>query len=234
MNINKREIVGILGQSGCGKSTLAKCIAGLEKPSGGAIKFRGRDITNLKGKPRREICRHIQIVFQDARASLNPRRNALQLAQEPLKYLHIGTARERKEKARFYLEQVGIDAETQVRRPPQLSTGQCQRIAIARALIMEPEVLICDEAVSSLDMKVQMQILDLLEELHKKFGFCIIMISHDMRVVRNFCQMVAVMKDGYFCEISPVEQLFSGSRHEYTQFLLGNEFADNGILYKGA
>ncbi|MDR1972666.1 MAG: ABC transporter ATP-binding protein [Treponema sp.] len=233
MNINKREIIGILGQSGCGKSTLAKCIAGLEKPSGGAIKFRGRDITSLKGKSRREICRHIQIVFQDARASLNPRRNALQLVQEPLKYLHIDTARERKEKAYFYLEQAGIDAETQIRRPPQLSTGQCQRIAIARALVLEPEILICDEAISSLDTQVQMQILDLLEELHKKYGFSIIMISHDMRVLRNFCHVVAVMKDGYFCEISPVEQLFSGNGHEYTQFLLDSEFVDNGILYKG-
>ena len=224
MNISKREIIGILGQSGCGKSTLAKCIAGLEKPGGGVIKFLGRDITNLKGKARREICRHIQIVFQDARASLNPRRNALQLVQEPLKYLHIHTKKEREEKARFYLEQVGIDLGTQSRRPPQLSTGQCQRIAIARALILEPEVLICDEAVSSLDMKVRMQILDLLEDLHKKFGFSIIMISHDIKVVRSFCQTVAVMKDGYFCEISPTEQLLAGNRHEYTQTLINNEF----------
>jgi peptide/nickel transport system ATP-binding protein len=224
LNINRREIIGVLGQSGCGKSTLAKCIAGLENPSGGAIKFRGRDITNLKGKARREICRHIQIVFQDARASLNPRRNAVQLVQEPLKYLHIHTKKEREEKARFYLEQVDIDLETQVRRPPQLSTGQCQRIAIARALILEPEILICDEAVSSLDMKVRMQILDLLEELHKKFGFSVIMISHDIKVVRNFCQMVAVMKDGCFCEIRSTEQLFAENRHEYTQTLINGEF----------
>jgi ABC-type lipoprotein export system ATPase subunit len=160
-------------------------------------KFLGRDITNLKGKARQDICRHIQIVFQDARASLNPRRNALQLVQEPLKYLHIHTQKERNEKARFYLEQVGIDSETQIRRPPQLSTGQCQRIAIARALILEPEVLICDEAVSSLDMKVRMQILDLLEELHEKFGFSIIMISHDIKVIRSFCQTVAYGRSGF-------------------------------------
>jgi peptide/nickel transport system ATP-binding protein len=208
LNINKREIIGILGQSGCGKSTLAKCIAGLEKPSGGAIRFRGRDIINLKGKEKREICRHIQIVFQDARASLNPRRGALQLVQEPLKYLSIGNKHEREEKARFYLEQVGIDMDTQTRRPPQLSTGQCQRIAIARALVLEPEILICDEAVSSLDMKVRMQILDLLEELHIKFGFSIIMISHDIKVVRSFCQIAAVMKDGCFCEFISSNALF--------------------------
>jgi peptide/nickel transport system ATP-binding protein len=235
LNINKREIIGILGQSGCGKSTLAKCIAGLEKPSGGSIKFLGRDITNLKGKARQEICRHIQMVFQDARASLNPRRNALQLVQEPLKYLHINTKREREEKANFYLKQVGIDSETQIRRSPQLSTGQCQRIAIARALILEPEVLICDEAVSSLDMKVRMQILDLLEELHKKFEFSIIMISHDIKVVRNFCQIVAVMKDGCFCEIIPAEQLLAGNRHEYTQALINSEFISSNVLsYEGA
>jgi peptide/nickel transport system ATP-binding protein len=225
--ISKREIVGILGQSGCGKSTLAKCIAGLEKPSYGAIKFHGKDITKFKERARREICRHIQIVFQDARAGLNPRRNALQLVQEPLSYLHIGAKEDWKEKARFYLEQVGIDSDTQNRRPPQLSTGQCQRIAIARALILEPEILICDEAVSSLDMKIRMQILNLLEKLHKKFGFSIIMISHDIRVLRSFCQVVAVMKDGCFCEISPTGQLLAGNGHEYTRFLINSELAIN-------
>jgi peptide/nickel transport system ATP-binding protein len=231
LNVNKREIIGILGQSGCGKSTLAKCIAGLEKPSSGSIKFLGRDITNLKGKARQEICRHIQIVFQDARASLNPRRNTLQLVQEPLKYLHIYTPKEREEKARFYLKQVGIDSETHILRPPQLSTGQCQRIAIARALILEPEILICDEAVSSLDMKVRMQILDLLEELHKKFEFSIIMISHDIEVVRSFCQIVAVMKDGCFCEVTPTEQLLTGNRHEYTQTLINSKFTSSSVLF---
>jgi peptide/nickel transport system ATP-binding protein len=230
LNINKREIVGILGQSGCGKSTLAKCIAGLEKPSGGSIKFLGRDITNLKGKARQELCRHIQMVFQDARASLNPRRNALQLAQEPLKYLHICSKKEREEKALFYLKQVGIDSETMTRRPPQLSTGQCQRIAIARALILEPEILICDEAVSSLDMRLRMQILDLLEKLHKKFGFSIIMISHDSKVIQSLCQTVAVMKDGCFCEITPIEQLLDGNSHEYTQTLITNEFISGNTL----
>jgi peptide/nickel transport system ATP-binding protein len=233
LNINKREIVGILGQSGCGKSTLAKCIAGLEKPSGGSIKFLGRDIANLKGKARQEICRHIQMVFQDVRASLNPRRNALQLTQEPLEYLHIYARKEREEKARFYLKQVGIDSETMIRRPPQLSTGQCQRIAIARALILEPEILICDEAVSSLDMRVRMQILDLLEELNKKFGFSIIMISHDIKVVQSFCQTVAVMKDGYFCEIIPTEQLLAGNNHEYTQTLINSELISSNTLFYG-
>jgi peptide/nickel transport system ATP-binding protein len=231
IDIGKREIVGILGQSGCGKSTLAKCIAGLEKPSCGTIKFHGKDITNLKEKARREICRHIQIVFQDARASLNPGRNALQLVQEPLNYLHIGAKNDRKEKAHFYLEQVGIDSDTRNRRPPQLSTGQCQRIAIARALIPEPEILICDEAVSSLDMKVRMQILELLKELHKKFGFSIIMISHDIKVVRSFCQIVAVMKDGCFCEISSTGQLLAGNGCEYTRFLINSELTTNKIRH---
>ena len=232
--VGKREIVGILGQSGCGKSTLVKCIAGLEKPSYGAIKFYGKDITNLKEKARREICRHIQIVFQDARASLNPGRNALQLVQEPLKYLHISAKEERKKKACFYLDQVGIDSDTWSRRPPQLSTGQCQRIAIARALILEPEILICDEAVSSLDIKVRMQILELLKKLHGRFGFTIIMISHDIRVLRSFCHVVAVMKDGCFCEISPAGQLLAGNGHEYTRFLIDNELAVNKTLSSGA
>ncbi|MDR0539721.1 MAG: ABC transporter ATP-binding protein [Spirochaetaceae bacterium] len=196
MDVREHEIVGILGQSGCGKSTLAKCVVGLEKPNRGTIRFREKDITNIKAKARREICRHIQIVFQDARASLNPGRNAIQLVQEPLKYLRIGSKNEREEKARFYLEQAGISSELQFRRPPQLSTGQCQRIAIARALVLEPEILICDEAVSSLDIKIQTQIMELLRALHKKFGFSIIMISHDIRLVRFFCHSAVIMADG--------------------------------------
>ncbi|TNJ62502.1 ABC transporter ATP-binding protein [Paenibacillus hemerocallicola] len=220
LTLNKKEILGILGQSGCGKSTLAKCITGLESPSGGGVMYRGTDISRLQGKPKREICKQIQLVFQDARASLNPGRTALQLVQEPLQYLHIGCRKEREAMAKLYLDEVGITGEAQTRRPPQLSTGQCQRIAIARALVLKPEVLICDEAVSALDMKVQAQILALLQRLHKQFGFSILMISHDIRVLRSFCHHIAVMNDGSFSEGKRASARLHESNQPYTQLLL--------------
>ena len=168
--------MGILGFSGCGKSTLARCITGIERPDHGKILYRGQDISGLHGKRRKHICKTLQIVFQDARASLNPRRSALEIVQEPLKYLKIGTPKERAEKALLYLNSVGIHGDTLKRCPPQLSTGQCQRIAIARALVVEPDVLICDEAVSALDMILQKQILELLLTLQQSIGFAHIMI----------------------------------------------------------
>ncbi|WP_078553780.1 ABC transporter ATP-binding protein [Bacillus alkalicellulosilyticus] len=196
LTLHKKEIVGVLGQSGCGKSTLAKCITGLELPSGGQILYRNVDISRIKGNQKRQMCQHIQLVFQDARASLNPRRSALQLVQEPLHYLQIGHKKERESLAKLYLQEVGICEETQKRRPPQLSTGQCQRIAVARALVLKPDILICDEAVSALDMKIQSQILVLLQRLQKQFGFSVIMISHDLKVLKFICDRIAIMKEG--------------------------------------
>ena len=221
-NLHKDEIIGVLGFSGCGKSTLAKCITGLETVDTGRIIYHGIDITHLQGKQRRWICKSLQIVFQDARASLNPRRTALQLVQEPLKYLGIGTRKEHEEKACYYLSQVGIDLDAQKRRPPQLSTGQCQRVALARALVVEPEVLVCDEAVSALDMILQKQILILLQELQKLWGFALIMISHDIRIVRNICQMAAIMKDGKLVELLPTNCL-EKSEDIYTRTLMNSE-----------
>jgi peptide/nickel transport system ATP-binding protein len=225
LTLHKREILGILGQSGCGKSTLARCIVGLEHPNRGRILYRGTEISSLQGRQKREICRHIQLVFQDARASLNPRHTALRLVQEPLRYLNIARKKEREELARFYLNEVGISDDMQIRRPPQLSTGQCQRIAIARALVLKPEILICDEAVSALDMRVQSQILMLLRRLYKQFGFSMLMISHDIRVLRSFCHSIAVMKDGNFCEILQAGSQFHGGKQSYTQLLLECERA---------
>ena len=225
LKIHEKEVIGILGQSGCGKSTLAKCIVGLERPERGNMRFRGTNIAELNGKARREICRHIQIVFQDARASLNPRHTALRLVMEPLRYFNQGSRKEQEETAHYYLNQVGIDDNAGARRPPQLSTGQCQRVAIARALVLEPDVLICDEAVSALDMTIQAQILALLRDLHKKLGFSILMISHDIRVLRHFCHLIAVMKDGNFCEISNAKKLLVDSKDTYTKSLLASELA---------
>lgn len=227
LTLHRNEIVGIIGQSGCGKSTLSKCIVGLEQPDDGQILYAGTDICRLKRKQRREVCRHIQMIFQDARASLNPRYNAVQLTLEPLQYLNITHKKEREEMARFYLNEVGIIGDAQERRPPQLSTGQCQRIAIARALIVKPDILICDEAVSALDMSIQAQILELLQRLHRQLGFSILMISHDIRVLRNFCDRIAVMSEGNFCEVRNGGQQFNESSHPYTQSLLQCEHEMN-------
>ncbi|MFD2333590.1 nickel ABC transporter ATP-binding protein NikE [Cohnella sp. GCM10020058] len=218
--LHRSEILGILGQSGCGKSTLAKCIAGLELPSRGRILFRGDEISGLRGKSRRATCKYIQLVFQDARASLNPSRTALELAQEPLRYQRIGDKQARESMAKLYLDEVGLSGEIQSRRPPQLSTGQCQRIAIARALIVQPEALICDEAVSALDMNVQAQILALLRRLQQRYGFAILMISHDIRVLRSFCHRIAVMDKGSFCEVLQARSRLEESKQPYTQLLL--------------
>lgn len=207
MILRQGGIMGILGQSGSGKSTLVRCIAGLETPDSGRVILSGEDITGFKGKARRKHCKELQLIFQDARASLNASRTALRLVQEPLGYLGIGTRKEREAKARQYLDEVGITGDMQQRKPPQLSTGQCQRIAIARALVLEPKVLLCDEPVSALDMSVQAQILSLLQRLHKQFGFAILMISHDMRVLRTFCHEIAVMDEGRFSEIRAANSL---------------------------
>ncbi|GGI44905.1 ABC transporter ATP-binding protein [Paenibacillus marchantiophytorum] len=219
LQLHKGDIVGILGESGCGKSTLARCLTGLEPLSRGSILYRGREISRLKGKEKREMCQHIQMVFQDARASLNPGRTAWQLVQEPLRYLHIGQKKEWKTMAKLVLEEVGICGDARNRRPPQLSSGQCQRVAIARALVLGPDILICDEAVSSLDMSVRAQILELLQRMQQQLGFSIIMISHDIRVLESFCHHIAVMNQGKFCETRPADQL-RASTHAYTQLLL--------------
>ncbi|WP_037289736.1 nickel ABC transporter ATP-binding protein NikE [Saccharibacillus sacchari] len=219
MRLHAGEIIGVLGQSGCGKSTLARCVVGLEQAESGSIRFQGQDITYAKGTARRRLARQIQLVFQDARASLNPRFSALELVQTPLHTFRVGDRKERLERARYLLEEVGITGAAQHRRPPQLSTGQCQRVAIARALALQPEVLICDEAVSALDMSVQAQILELLQRLHRQFGFSILMISHDVRVLRAFCHRIAVMHEGRFVEFLQGNRLSSGE-HAHTRLLL--------------
>ncbi len=219
LTVPRGRIVGILGESGSGKSTLAKCIAGLEAPDAGKILYKGRDVGAMRGAERRRLCRYIQLIFQDARACLHPGRTALELVQEPLRYMRIGNGKERREKALALLQAVGIGEEAMHRRPPQLSTGQCQRIAIARALAPGPDLLLCDEAVSALDMTIQAQILSLLHRLQESFGFSLVMISHDTRMLRSFCHEIAVMEGGAIAEVRPAERLHESER-PYTQLLL--------------
>lgn len=219
-SLHNGEIFGVLGESGCGKSTLAKCLVGMENYQKGELLYEGVRIDKLRGNQKRENCRHFQMIFQDTRASLNPGRAALQLVQEPLFYLTAMTKNERLNAAQTCLDMVGITENIRNRKPSQLSTGQCQRIAIARALVIKPDILICDEAVSALDMSIQKQILELLADLHKKLCFSIIMISHDIRVLRHFCHRIAVMKDGRFIEIINAGDSFDGGAESYTRQLL--------------
>jgi len=213
------EIVGILGQSGCGKSTLARCLTGLDAPDAGRIRIRGADLSRSAPADRRELPKRLQLVFQDARASLNPSRTAFELVQEPLRYLKVGGREERAGIAMQLLSEVSISGDARHRRPPQLSSGQCQRIAIARALVLRPDVLICDEAVSALDMRTQAQIISLLKRLHRQYGLAIVMISHDVRVLRSLCHRIAVMHDGTIGEIRRGSQLHE-STEAHTQLLL--------------
>jgi len=219
LTIASGETVGLVGESGCGKSTLARCILRLEKPTAGTISLRGQDLLSLRGEPLRKIRRTIQPVFQDARGSLNRGRMMLDIVREPLDYFRIGSARQRHERVREFLAFVGLGPELFDRRPHQLSTGQCQRIAIARALVLEPELLICDEPVSALDLSIQAQILQLLATLQARLGFGMLFISHNLLVVQALCQRVVVMRDGQVCEELPAQHL-QRAQHPYTRALL--------------
>lgn len=216
LEIKEKEIVGILGESGCGKSTLAKCIIGLENYNKGEIIYKGRNLKSYK----KDIRKSIQIIFQNARGSLNPRRKVIDLVMEPMNYQNVYEHKKRKDIAENLLKEVGISNDLFERRSPELSTGQCQRVAIARALAIEPELLICDEAVSSLDISIQNQILNLLLNIYRKRGISLLMISHDIKVLKNFCHKIAVMNNGSFCEVIETNCLEKYSKNSYTKKLL--------------
>lgn len=216
LEIKEKEIVGILGESGCGKSTLAKCIVGLESYNSGEIIYKGKNLKSYK----KDIKKSIQIIFQNARGSLNPRRKIIDLVMEPMNYQNIYEHKKRKEIAENLLKEVGISNDLFERRSPELSTGQCQRVAIARALAIEPELLICDEAVSSLDVSIQNQILNLLLNIYRKRGISLLMISHDIKVLKNFCHKIAVMNNGSFCEVIETNYLEKALKNSYTKKLL--------------
>ncbi len=219
LEVNRDEILGIIGESGCGKSTLSRCIMGLEDSVEGEIFYNDMDLLKLKIRERRKFSPEIQMIFQNSRAVLNPRRKIIDIVQEPLVYngMHKGN---REEMAKTALKDVGIDESMYRSKPTELSTGQCQRVAIARALVTRPKILICDEAVSSLDINIQVQILKLLVDLKKRYGLTIIMISHDIRVLQHYCSRIAIMKDARILEIVDEQILSDGSIHPYTKKLM--------------
>ena len=222
LDIDEGEVFGLVGESGSGKSTVARIICGLYTPVSGAINFAGTELTALKKQSDLDPFRkQMQMIFQDPYSSLNPRMRVLDIVAEPILFHQLAeTRREVEIIVKDLLEHVGLGAQSAVKYPHEFSGGQRQRISIARALATRPRFLICDEPTSALDVSIQAQILNLLKDLQEELGLTMLFISHDLPVIRQMCDRVGVMKDGFLCEMRETEVLFENPEHEYTQHLL--------------
>ncbi len=219
--VYKGEVFGIVGESGCGKSTLGKTICKLIEPTSGKIEFEGRDITNLSRKEMREVRKDMQMVFQDPYASLNPRMSVRNIVAEPLKIHGLDAGRQETDKKVIeLLQKVGLDSYHAVRYPHEFSGGQRQRIGIARAIAINPKLIIADEPVSALDVSIQSQVLNLMNQLKREMGLTYIFVAHDLSVVEHISDRVGVMYLGNFVEIADKESLYVNPLHPYTQALL--------------
>ena len=220
LGIYPGETFGLVGESGCGKSTLAQILLRLQEATEGTVRFQGQDLSQMKGQERKKIRREMQIVFQDPYDSLNPRMTLEEIITEPFVIHKIGTKAERKEKAKQLLEMVGLPPQQLTRYPHQLSGGQRQRVSIARSIALSPKLLVCDEAVSALDVSIQAQILNILSDLKEKLGLTYLFVSHDLSVVRFISDRIGVMYFGRLVEVAETEELFDHHRHPYTRALL--------------
>jgi peptide/nickel transport system ATP-binding protein len=220
-DIRTGETLGLVGESGCGKSTTGKALLQFPRPTSGDIWFHGHELTSLSGEQMRAVRPNIQMIFQDPISSLNPRRTVGEIVGDPLRIWGRGTPDERRELVAKTLDVVGLDPEVAMdKRPHEFSGGQCQRICVARALVLEPDLIICDEPVSALDVSVQAQILNLLEDLKARYGLTLLFIAHDLAVVKNISDRVAVMYLGRVVEIAPPDDLYRQPAHWYTSALL--------------
>src|SRR5215210_4851486 len=219
-SVRKGETLGVVGESGCGKSTMARCIMRLLDPTEGRVVFDGRDITNLSRSDMRPIRREMMMIFQDPYASLNVRKRVGFIVAEALEVHRLGTAAEIKRRVQELLEVVGLNPEHYNRFPHEFSGGQRQRIGVARALAVNPKLIVCDEPVSALDVSVQAQILNLLKDLQGEFGLTYIFIAHDLNVVRHISDRVMVMYLGKVAEVESRDQLYTAPKHPYTGALL--------------
>ncbi len=219
-NVYPGETLGIVGESGCGKSTTGRTILRLSEPTEGEVLFNGKDLAKLSKEEMRRMRKDIQMIFQDPFASLNPRKTIKQTLMESLVVHGIGSKEERKKRIEEIIQVVGLRPEHLDRHPHDFSGGQRQRISIARALVVNPKVIIADEPVSALDVSIQSQILNLMKDLKKEFQLTMIFISHDLSVVKHLCDRVAVMYLGRVVEIADKKSLFANPSHPYTQALL--------------
>lgn len=215
------ETLGLVGESGCGKSTLGRAVLQLTQSIRGEVRFDGQNLSAMRGDALRKMRQRVQLIFQDPIASLNPRRRTGDIIAEPLIVAGIRDRSERERRVRAVMEAVGLDPGTTMNRlPSEFSGGQCQRISIARALVLEPEFIVCDEPVSALDVSIRAQILNLLEDMKDRYGLTLLFIAHDLAVVRAVSDRVAVMYLGRLCEIASTEALFRQPAHPYSRLLL--------------
>ncbi len=219
-DVFKGETLGLVGESGCGKSTTGRTILQLYRPTAGSVVFEGTDLATIGGEPLRRMRKRMQMIFQDPYASLNPRMSVGRIVSEPLKVHNVGTPKEQMERVQYLMEKVGLNPYFVNRYPHEFSGGQRQRIGIARALALNPTLIVADEPISALDVSIQAQVVNLLQDLQKEFGLTYLFIAHDLSMVRHICDRVAVMYLGKIVEVAAADELYHNPLHPYTQSLL--------------
>ena len=220
LEVRRGETLGVVGESGCGKSTLGRLLVRLHEPTSGTIRFDGKDITRLSRSALRPFRREMQMIFQDPYASLNPRKRVIQIVGDPWRIHRTGGEQEIRKRVQELLEVVGLSADHVNRFPHEFSGGQRQRIGVARALALQPQLIVADEPVSALDVSIQAQVVNLLDDLQDDFGLTYVFIAHDLGVVRHVSDRIAVMYLGVIVELAPADDLYARPVHPYTEALL--------------